>query len=251
MFIDSHAHVQHCCNLNELEAILQQLSHSLAYLVEISTNVPEILNLARVRVPKNVLTAAGLYPDQSPHFNKNMASEFQAALEELKPAAIGEVGLDLHWHYATIREQETLFRDQIGLSIEKDLPLIVHSRDAFADTYRILSEYRFKRAVIIHCFGYGPVEMEKYLSNGYYISFAGNLTYPKAVFLQDAARLVPVDRLLLETDCPYLSPQPVRGEKNFPLNVKYTYEYMAGLKGMSEIDLDAAVERNFKSVFGV
>lgn len=251
MFIDSHSHVQHCCNLNELESTLQQLSRSLTYLVEISTNIPEILNLVKLRLPENVLPAAGLYPDQSPKFNKALSAEFRAALDALNPRAIGEVGIDLHWHYATLREQEGLFRDQIGLSIEKGLPLIVHTRDAFDDTFRVLSEYRFKNPVIIHCFGYGPAEAEKFLSNGYYISFAGNLTYPKAVPIQEAARIVPVDRILLETDSPYLSPQPVRGEKNLPTNVKYTYEYMAGLKGVSVADLDAAVEKNFRAVFGV
>lgn len=251
MFIDSHAHVQHCCKLNEYEVTLQQVSRSLTYLVEISTNIPEILNLVRIQRPANVLAAGGLYPDQSSKFNKALSGEFREALKELKPSAIGEVGLDLHWHYATLREQEFLFRDQIGLSIEMGLPLIIHSRDSFEDTHRVLSEYKFKRPVIMHCFGYGPAEAEKFLSNGYFISFAGNLTYPKAINLQDAARIVPLERMLLETDCPYLSPQPVRGDKNFPLNVKYTYKYMAGLKGINETDLDRAIERNFKGIFGL
>jgi TatD DNase family protein len=209
------------------------------------------LNLARITLPDNVLPAAGLYPDQAPKFDRPMADEFKKLVETLKPKAIGEVGIDLHWHYATLKEQEILFRDQIGIAVEKCLPLIVHSRDAFEDTYRILSDHRFKTPVIIHCFGYGPIEAEKFLSNGYTISFAGNLTYPKAVPIQESLKLVPADRLLLETDCPYLSPQPVRGEKNNPLNVKYTYEYASALKGLDTAVLAEQVDKNFRKIFGV
>jgi TatD DNase family protein len=251
MFVDSHAHVQHCCELNEYQSKIQHYARNLTYLVEISTNIHEILNLVRITLPGNVLPAAGLYPDQAPKFDRTMAGQFRSLIDDLKPRAIGEVGLDMHWHYATLKEQEVLFRDQIELSIEKDLPLIVHSRDAFEDTYRILSEYKFKQAVILHCFGYGPAEGEKFLSNGYTISFAGNLTYPKAVPLQETLKLVPIDRLLMETDCPYLSPQPVRGDKNNPLNVKYTYEYASALTGMDTKVLADQVEKNFRKIFGV
>jgi TatD DNase family protein len=202
-------------------------------------------------LPGNVLPAAGLYPDQAPKFDRAMAEKFFSLLVDLKPRAIGEVGVDLHWHYATLKEQEVLFRNQIELSITMNLPLIVHSRDAFEDTDRILGEYKFKQAVIIHCFGYGPSEAQEFLAKGYFVSFAGNLTYPKAIPLQEALKLVPLDKLLMETDCPYLSPQPVRGDKNNPLNVKYTYEHASALKGLETKVLAEQVEKNFRKVFGV
>ncbi len=253
MFIDAHAHVGHCCRNGPLEDCFGQAARELSYLVEISTNTEEILNLSGKILPDNVILAAGLYPDQSPRFDPSMKNGFLNAVKTLpRPLkALGEVGIDLHWKYATLKEQEVLFRDQIGLSLEWDLPLIVHSRDAFDDTMRILSDFPEKTDVILHCFGYGPREAEEFLSRGYTLSFAGNLTYPNARGLHDAARLVPLDRLLLETDSPYLAPVPVRGRPNVPANVKYTYEFLAGLRNLAVGDLAERIGRNFQAVFRI
>lgn len=253
MYIDSHCHLQHTFSQ---EGIMQFLkSNNLSYLVDISTNMDEFFKIKQLDLPKQILFAFGLYPEIAPNFSKQIYNNFTALAEKFPPNAIGEVGLDYHWDYGTPKQQETLFRSQIEYSIEKNLPLIIHSRDAFNDTYRILKSYDFSipdtpiTPVIMHCFGYGPDEVEEFLAMNCIISFAGNLTYKKAHNLHDAAKIVPIDKLLLETDSPYLTPVPLRGKKNHPANVEHVYRYIAELKSIDVEKLLSVVENTFESIF--
>ncbi len=260
-YIDSHCHLQHCTENTDYINLVKSLCGQLAYVVDISTNNTEILNKISLlsrgfggseqpdKVPENLLTSFGLYPDQAEKFNREMDEEFNILIKKMRPSAIGEVGLDYYWNYGDKILLEKLFRNQIEMSINMDVPLIVHSRNAFQDTLRILSEYKFNKTVIIHCFGYGQKEAERFLNLGFTLSFAGNLTYRNANDIQNAALIVPLQNLLLETDSPYLSPIPVRGRKNTPLNVIYTYKFLANLKNDEEENLAAQIEKNFKRIF--
>ena len=145
--------------------------------------------------------------------------------------------------------QEKLFRFQIELSIEKNLPLLIHSRKAFEDTFRILKEYKFNKPFILHCFGYGLNEAEKFLELNSIFSFAGNITYPKAEDLRQVLKIIPLGRLLLETDAPYLSPQKVRGEKNNPFNIKFTYEFVSNFLEIEESEFEKNINKNFEKIF--
>lgn len=250
MLIDSHCHLEHTYGTDNInEELYSELFNQLGYLVNISTNIPEILSHQALSQHERALFSYGLYPDQGKHYNQALKDEFESLIKARKPNAIGESGLDYHWDYGGIESQEKLFRDQIETAIDFKLPLIVHSRDAFTDTDRILSGYRFNKEVIIHCFGYGLAEAEKFIARGYTISFAGNLTYPKAKDLHEAAVIIPLDKVLLETDSPYLTPVPFRGKKNQPPLVKHTYQTLAQLKKMDEMELESAVEKNFKRIF--
>jgi TatD DNase family protein len=251
MLLDAHCHLQHCYPDKSFLTQTAETASKMSYLVDISTNIKEILNIVNNPLPANVLSAFGLYPEFAREFNQELNDRFIKLLKKHKPSAIGEVGIDFHWDYGNIEIQEKLFRNQIELSIESDIPLIIHSRDAFEDTYRILSGYQFNKSVILHCFGYGPAEAEKFLHKGFVISFAGNLTYKAAKDLHETALMAPIDRILLETDAPYLTPVPLRGQKNDPKNIRYTYEFMANLRKMDLNELEEQIERNFKRIFGL
>ncbi|NPV01680.1 MAG: TatD family hydrolase [Brevinematales bacterium] len=249
MFIDSHCHLRHTYTPEELAEFLNNFPRELSYLLEISTNNAEILNAALLRGIPRILHGCGLYPENAPEFGDAMRDEFLRLISGYPPDAIGEVGMDYHWGYSTPAEQETLFRFNIETAVSKNLPLIIHSRDAFDDTFRILTSYSFDTPVIFHCFGYGPAEAERLIGHGYYLSFAGNITYSKAEPLREAARLVPTDRLLLETDAPYLTPVPHRGKKNIPGYVRHTYEFTAKLLDKDLDVLSGEIDGNFRRIF--
>lgn len=251
MLLDSHCHLQHCFSDPDFNREVSGIASAMRYIVDVSTNALEFLNMKERLLPGNVILAFGLYPEEASLYTKEKGEEFKSILDGELVSAVGECGIDYHRDYGTHECQEILFRAQIEASIEKSLPLIVHSRDAFEDTYRILSDYKFGRDVIIHCFGYGPGEAEKFLSNGYFISFAGNVTYPSARGLREAALAVPADKLLLETDSPYLPPVPLRGQRNNPLNIKHTYKFVSALRNTGDRELENSVEENFRKVFGV
>ena len=252
MLIDSHCHIQHCfTDRSDFDRGVKLISSSMLYIVDISTNAREFLNMKNRQLPSNILLSFGLYPEEAPSFNQEKGLEFSTFIAERKVKAVGECGIDYYRNYGTHFQQETLFRKQIETSMDYDLPLIVHTRNAFEDTYRILSSYKFSRNVIIHCFGYSATEAGKFLAEGYYLSFAGNVTYPGAKGIRDAVLTVPTDRLLIETDSPYLPPVPLRGQRNNPLNVKYTYKFISELRKTAQEELENSIESNFKKVFGL
>lgn len=183
-------------------------------------------------------------------------------------AAIGECGLDYHHMDGPREAQLALFEGQAAIALRLGLPLIVHSREAFEDSLAVVSRLRDggylpaggPRAaggrpggpdlpVIIHCFGYGPEEAARFLELGCHLSFAGNVTYRKAEALREALRLVPLDRLLLETDSPYMNPEPLRGRPCSPRDICRTYAFAAALRGEDVGHLAAAVTANARSLF--
>ncbi|MCX7820066.1 MAG: TatD family hydrolase [Brevinematales bacterium] len=249
MLVDSHCHLFHCYNFVE-EHILKKIEEDFSYLVNIAIDDKEIRRLIKEQFKSKVIkNAIGLYPEQARSFNKEKANEFLRYFDELDVIAIGETGIDFHWDYGDVKIQEALFRFQIELSIEKNLPLLIHSREAFNDTFRILKEYKFYKPFVLHCFGYGVNEAERFLELDSIFSFAGNVTYPKAEELRRVLKLIPLDRILLETDAPYLAPQKVRGEKNSPFNIKYTYEFVSEFLQIEKTKFEKIIEKNFERIF--
>jgi TatD DNase family protein len=183
----------------------------------------------------------------------NRAIEMASA-SGLDIAAIGEGGLDYHYAEGVAGDlahaQEKLFEGQLRLAARLGLPMIVHSRDAAADTISMLRSIPLSSPVIIHCFGYGPQEAQALLELGCFVSFAGNLTYKKSEGLREACALVPDDRLLLETDATYMNPMPFRGKSSSPRDVERTYAFAARLRGVSIEELAETVSRNARELFG-
>ncbi|MBF8304974.1 MAG: putative deoxyribonuclease YcfH, partial [Acidobacteria bacterium] len=166
--------------------------------------------------------------------------------------AVGEIGLDYHYDHSPRDVQESVFRRQLELAEASRLPIIIHCREAWLDCLRILDE-QWKRTGlggIFHCFSGSFEDARRGLDAGFYISFAGNLTFPKAVDLRDVAARVPRDRLLIETDCPFLAPVPKRGKRNEPAFVRFVAEQLGAIWGVSVPEAAAATTRNFLEFLG-
>jgi TatD DNase family protein len=162
--------------------------------------------------------------------------------------AIGEIGLDFFRDYAPHDAQRQVFDEQLQLASELGLPVVVHTRAAEVETMRMLST--FGGTVVLHCFS-SPELLPEATERGYYVSFAGNVTYPKAEDLRDAARHVPAERILAETDTPYLAPQPVRGKPNEPANVIHTVAALAGARGEDAVELGERIAANAANAFSL
>lgn len=160
--------------------------------------------------------------------------------------AIGECGFDRHWNYGTIEKQRELFLREIELSKELDLALIVHSRDADEDLISLLSH--FGERTIMHSFSSGVDTAKKLLDRNVYLSFSGNVTYKANQHIRESAEFCPLDRILFETDAPYLSPVPMRGRPNTPQYTEYTLEFLSKIKGVDKEELRERVKENFISV---
>jgi TatD DNase family protein len=197
-----------------------------------------------------VFAAVGRHPNSATGFDDADLAELEALAAHPRCVAIGETGLDYYRDGAPRADQERAFAAQIELAIETGKPLVIHTRDAADDTLRMLDERAGDARVILHCFSM-PDRVEECLAHErWWFSFAGNSTYPKAAALREAALRVPLDRLLVETDAPFLAPQPVRGKPNQPANVVHTAMALAVERRIPYEELEAAVERNAAALFG-
>jgi TatD DNase family protein len=196
-----------------------------------------------------VFAAIGRHPNVATGYDDAVTEELRELAAHPACRAIGETGLDDYRDYAPRADQERAFAAQIALAREAGKPLVIHTRAAEEDTVSTLAGQAAGLEVIMHCFSM-PGRLDECLANGWWISFAGNVTYPKATDLQEAAAQVPLDRLLVETDAPYLSPQAVRKERNQPANVVHTARFIAELRGIPYEELEAAVEANGARLFG-
>jgi TatD DNase family protein len=180
-----------------------------------------------------------------------------AALERLARenpgivVAVGEIGLDYYWKDVAPEEQKPRLARQLDLARKLGLPVVFHCRDALADLLAALEAEPALPPGVFHCFSGGPGEAERALAMGFHVSFAGNVTYPKAKDLQEALRAVPVERLLLETDCPFLAPQPCRGRRNEPAFVRHTCEFLARAKGVAPAEMEAATDAAARRLFRI
>jgi TatD DNase family protein len=257
MFIDSHCHI----NFPELAARLpdifskmaeNQVSHALCVSVELP-EFPQVLALAE-RYP-NVYASVGVHPDYEETPEPTVAQLVELA-DHPKIIAIGETGLDYYRLQGDLEWQRERFRVHIRASRATGKPLIIHTRAASEDTLRILREEQGGTdqggvAGVMHCFTESLEVAEAAIAMGFYISFSGIVTFKSAKDLQAVARVVPLERMLIETDSPFLAPVPMRGKTNEPGFVRHVAEYLADLKGVPLAELAAATTDNFRSLFKV
>jgi TatD DNase family protein len=196
-----------------------------------------------------VYAAVGRHPNVSTGYDAAVTAELRELAAHPRCRAIGETGLDDYRDYAPRADQERAFRAQIELAQELRKPLVIHTRAAEDDTIATLTAHAGGLDVVLHCFSM-PERLDECLAHGWWISFAGNVTYPKSADLAAAAERVPLDRLLVETDAPYLTPQAVRRERNRPEYVVHTARFVAERRGIAYEELDAAVEANAARLFG-
>ncbi|MFL6038345.1 MAG: TatD family hydrolase [Gaiellaceae bacterium] len=242
--IDTHAH------LDALDdpagAILRAREAGVERIIAIGSGIRSTrATLAIAGGDDGVSVAAGVHPHQAAD---GESVDELAALADGKLVAIGEIGLDFYRDYAPREAQRTVFTDQLGLARELGKPVIIHTREAADETAALLTD--FDGTVVMHCFS-SPELLPVALERGYYVSFAGNVTYPKATELRDAAAQVPADRILAETDCPYLAPQPVRGKRNEPAYVIHTVATLAETRGEAIDELARRIDANAAAAFGL
>jgi TatD DNase family protein len=247
--IDTHCHLDSCKPPDD-ELIERARSVGVRRIATVGMNDASIERaLAAANKHEEVVAIVGRHPNEAEGFQPHDIEPVDRAADDPRVRAIGETGLDYYRDYAPREDQMRAFEAHIDLAKRRGLPLVIHTRAAEDDTMRVLRERADGLTVIMHCFSM-PDRVGECVERGWLCSFAGNVTYPKATDLQAAAREVPDDLLLVETDSPYLSPQPVRGKPNEPANVVSTAEFVAELRGVEYADLEATVERNAARVFG-
>jgi TatD DNase family protein len=253
--IDSHTHLSLC---DGSDAYVVAAAHDagvermLTVGMEAQSNAAAVDAAARHR---EVFAAVGRHPHETAEFDEGAVAEITRLGGHEMVRAIGETGLDFFRDYADPDDQRRAFAAQIGIARELGLPLVIHARDpegstaAIDEIFATLDDRAGELPVILHCFA-APQRLEDAAERGWYCSFAGNVTYPKAEALRDAAAKVPDHLLLVETDAPYLTPQVKRGERNEPANVVATARFVAELRGVSYEELERTVEANARELFG-
>ena len=194
---------------------------------------------------------AGLHPSEASLNYLNDFLEFKSFVEKNKVYAVGECGLDYHWDITYKEEQKKLFRLQCEYAIKKDLPIVVHSRDAAQDTYDIIASYKGKLKGVMHCYSGSKELALEYVKLGFYISLGGPVTFKNAKEPKEVAKAVPLDLLLIETDCPYLAPTPMRGKRNESCYVKYVRDEIASLRGITPKEVEEATTKNAIRLFKI
>ena len=245
---DSHAHLDAC---DEPAGVLVERARAagVTRIVTIGTGIDSCRRaLAIAEEHPEVHAALGVDPHSAAGPDVGRLDELRDLLAHPKAVAVGETGLDGARRFATPAEQRTLFDAQLALADELGLPVVIHSREAAEETAEALSS--FGGTVVLHCFS-SPELLPAALDRGYYVSFAGNVTYPKADELRRAAAVVPSARLLVETDSPYLAPQAVRGRPNEPAHVVHTLAALAALRDEDRPQLGARTHANAAAAFGL
>ncbi len=247
--IDSHTHL-YLCEEPDAELVERAVAAGVVKMLAIGTNGESSrAALASAEAFPQVFAAVGCHPNEAHGFDDADLAELAGLAEHPRCVAIGETGFDYYREDAPREDQRRAFTAQIELARRLGKPLSIHTREAPDDTLDTLAAHAEGLGVVIHCFSM-PDRLQECVDRGYFISFAGNVTYKSATDLAQAARETPAERLLIETDAPYLSPQVVRKHRNQPAYVAHTAAFIAELRGVSVDELGALVERNAERVFG-
>ena len=245
-WVDSHCHIDP--DADPASVIAEARAAGVVHLVNVGTDVAssqQAIDVAAVH--EGVWATVGVHPHD--------ASGGLEGLESLVSlpgvVAIGECGLDYHYDHSPRGTQREVFATQIALAVDRGLPVVVHSREAWADTFDILGSEAGGTPVVMHCFTGGPDEAQRCLDLGAYLSFSGIVTFPSAPEVRQAAALCPADRLLVETDSPFLAPVPHRGKRNQPAWVPHVGAVVAEVRGVEVEQLAHQTTRNAISVFGL
>ncbi len=248
--IDTHAHLDACSDRPE-DVVARARAAGVSRIVTIGSGIESCRAALAIAADQGgVYAALGLHPHQAGDATESDLDTLRELLAHPRAVAVGETGLDHFRDYAPRDRQRALFRAQLELARETGKPLVVHTRAADPDTVAVLAEGDGAVPVVLHCFSSVHL-LEPALDHGWFVSFAGNVTYPKAGDLRWAAARVPADLLLAETDSPYLAPQPVRGRPNEPAHVMHTLAALAEARGEEPGALEAQIEANAERLFAL
>ncbi len=255
MLIDSHSHIydEEFEPVGGAQAIVDSMSaDGLGYLLAVGCDVPssrQCVELAQKYV--KVYATVGVHPYDADTVTPENISVLRALAGRTKVVAAGEIGLDYHRPNSDRTGQLAAMSAQYDLARELELPMIFHMRDSYGDFTEFCKTREFPNGAVLHCFSSSAEVAEHFVKKGFYISFSGTVTYKNAVNLWRAAEAVPTDRLLIETDSPYLTPEPIRHGINYPKNVAYVRDKLAELRRVSPEEIEIATAQNAMKVFGI
>ncbi len=252
--IDSHAHIDDQRFASDREQVIQRaLEAGIKQLINVGSNLETSKqSVALAEKYPFIYAAAGVHP----HDAKNLPSNYLKILEEIlqkpKVVAVGEIGLDYYYELSPRDVQQEVFIEQLNLAKELGKPVIIHLRDAYGDFLDIMRKERLEPIKgVMHCFSGSWEVAEECMQLGFYISFAGPITFDNAKRLREVAKRVPLEKILVETDCPYLTPVPHRGKRNEPAYVRYVAEQIAEIKGLSVEEISRQTVLNTRKLFGI
>lgn len=260
ILVDSHCHIDgESFDSDRAEILTRAAAAGVGAMLNIGTGEPDSGSFEKAvalgEQYAQVYTAIGVHPHDAKTWNADAERRLiNLAKSSKKVVAWGEIGLDFYYDHSPRDVQANVFRRQINVARELNLPIIIHSRDANDETVEILTDECSQqdfRGGVMHCFGGSAAMAETLMSIGFLISFAGNVTFKKAENLRDAARVVPLDKLLVETDCPFLTPIPFRGKRNEPAFVRETAKFLADFYQIELERLAAQTTKNFSDFFKI
>ena len=254
LIFDSHAHYDDKAFDEDRDELLSSLAENgVGYVVDVSAapaDMEKVLDLAHRY--DFVYASAGIHPSETPDFTDDNLLLVSNMLADEKCVAVGEIGLDYHYDDTCKPLQKQWFAAQIALAVKEKYPIIIHSRDAAADTLDIVkSENARDAGGVVHCFSYEKEMAARYLDLGFYIGIGGVLTFKNSRKLKEIAAYMPLDRILLETDCPYLAPHPFRGGRNDSTLIKYIVEELSGIKNIKPEEIIHATTENACRMYGI
>lgn len=254
MIIDSHAHLDDTRFNKDRDKLIKELKENG---IELAINIgsdlkTSIASAALADKHENIYAAVGIHPHSAKEVDQSTIEILRSFAARDKVVAIGEIGLDFHYDNSPRDIQKKWFKEQIKLAKEVNLPIVVHSRESDQEVLDIIKEAQDGTLRgVLHCFS-GSVELAKeFIKLGFYISLAGPVTFKNARVPKEVAKAVPLDKLLVETDSPYLTPEPYRGKRNEPIYTKYVAGTIADLRGISYEELAKATNRNTRDLFGI
>ena len=243
-WFDNHCHLSE----NAEEEILKARKALVAGFINVGTDFETSSEaIEKAKILPDVWATAGVHP----HEARKGIDGIEGLLEDSNVVAVGEAGLDYHYDHSPREDQKKVFAQQIELANKSELPLVIHTREAWEDTFKILDSEGVPKSIVFHCFTGGTIEAKECLERGAYLSFSGIITFKKSESLRDAASECPLDRAMIETDSPYLTPVPFRGKKNEPANVVLVGQELAYLQDKSPEEIALATTQNALDFYGL
>ena len=252
MIFDTHAHYDdEKFDEDRAELLSSMQENGIGRIINVSANLESLENTRKLMEAYPFIYGAfGLHPDEVGDLNEDVMERMRGLCRLEKAVAVGEIGLDYYWDKENHEKQQYWFRRQIALAREEKLPMIIHSREAAADTLRVMKEEKSEEiGGVIHCFSYSAEMAEEYLKMGFYLGIGGVVTFKNAKKIKEVVQMAPMERILLETDSPYLAPVPYRGKRNSSLYLPYVVREIAEIKGISEEEVTEMTEKNAVRLF--